>query len=214
MAYEHRRKHATHWRSAVLAAAALLACQGGSDEPPSRPGADSAAAVDPTIATSLDTGAVSAPGVPAGALRAVLLVVTAFDEEGILTAPLETAPPGVYATGDTLWADASAVAAAAADSAAPEMASVGGHLVLGGAPSTIPARVHGGVVYAPAEQVALRHGGFLYLHPPPDPGVRQRSGTLWPRAKLCEWWARGQRKGAAVEGALEHGLLEACPPGS
>lgn len=191
----------------------------------------------------LDTGPARGPGVPAGAIRAVVLHLEGFTDEGISSAPLPVAGPGSFAVGDVVWTDAGALAGllaawdslaaagaidprvgeeagaarpVAADPAAEAgrrgVGEAGGRLVLGGEATDIPARAHAGVVYAPVDALARRFGALFYRHPPPDPGVRQVSGTVWPRPLLCHYGQGADPEAAVFRQAREEGLFAACEP--
>lgn len=96
--------------------------------------------------------------------------------------------------------------------AGPAVAEAAGALVLAGDTTDIPARTHGGAVYALAAAVARRYGALFYRHEPPDAGVRQVSGTVWPRPLLCHYGQGADPEAPVFQQAREEGLFAACAP--
>ena len=102
-----------------------------------------------------------------------------------------------------LWADARAVAGLLAPGTAVDEA--GGALAVGGEPTQVPARRHGGALYAPVRDLARLFGAYVH--------VTDDGGTIWPRERLCEY-RPGASAGAAVfRGAEAEGLFAGCPGG-
>lgn len=190
----------------LVFALAALACgdaSPGESEPGRAPALPGAPMEGP------DTGVVVGPSMPDDAMAAVILVLTGFDDEGILQDELEGVEgPGSYAVDDVVWTDALAVVRLLAPDTS--VAAAGDRLVLGGDTTDVPARTHGGAVYAPVGPLALRFGALFYPHEPPDPGVRQRSGSIWPRDKLCEFRQRADPRAPVFLRATSEGLFESC----
>lgn len=176
-----------------LAVAALLLAAGCGAEGNRAPSAASRAA--PTEA-AVDT-----------VFRAAhLRYLAGFDDEGVLEEPLESpSAPGPHYVAGTLYADAAAVAALLAPDSA--VGQAGGVLTIAGRGTGIPARRYGAAVYAPVRELALRLGAYTH--------EAEGGGTVWPRARLCEYLARSPDPRAAVyRGALAAGLFAGCPAGA
>jgi hypothetical protein len=155
------------------------------------------------LAACVQPGQDEATIIAADPIPATLLLLTGFDEEGVLNEHVQMPPPGPYFIADTLYAEAGAVAGALD----ADVAVRGDTLLVNGVQTHARVRRHDTGSWIPVRAVADVLGAFLYQEP--EPG---RVGTLWPQPLLCRY-ARGADPRAPVfRAAADQGILARCDP--
>ncbi|HEX2092731.1 MAG TPA: hypothetical protein VHG28_10030 [Longimicrobiaceae bacterium] len=133
---------------------------------------------------------------------AVLHYLASFDDEGVIQREIPSpSAPGPYFLDGVLYADAVALTGLLAPDTPVSL--VDGTLVVNGERTELPARRHGAAIYVPVRDFARRFGAYTF--------IRGNLGTVWPRARLCEYRPRADPRAPVFQGAEAEGLFEGCP---
>lgn len=133
---------------------------------------------------------------------AFLRYLADFDDEGIIEQPVEhTSAPGPHFRNGVLYADARAVAALLAPGV--RVGEAGGVVEIDGEATGIRARRIGDAVHAPVRDLARRFGAYTHFS--------EGGATVWPRLRLCEYYAWADPRAAVFAGAQAEGLFQGCP---
>lgn len=138
-----------------------------------------------------------------GPPRPALHVLAGLTDSGVVEQPITVdSSPGPYFEAGRIYADAQAVATAIF------LGTVVGiqenQLTVDSRPTTIPARIHGSMVYAPVRELARELGAYTAV------GPDSLHITLWPAPVLCEYRKRADTSDAVYRGARAEDLFAGC----
>lgn len=174
------------WRACAVWAACTLAVQGcgpADERTSSEPVPTAGAAVD-------------------GDSAAFLRYLADFVDEGVIEQPVPSpSAPGPHFRQSVLYADGRAVATLLAPGV--RIGEADGVVQIDGEATEIRARRIGDAVYAPVRDLARRFGAYTHFS--------EGGATVWPRARLCAYYAWADPRAAVFAGAQAEGLFEGCP---